>query len=138
METLTALGLYLKHHADTLGILIALVGILITLIVLLWTSRDYIAVKKTKNGKERFKTYHELVRDIVQAPPGQAMSLDRQIAIAYELRHFPEYYHLSRRILRGLRTLWAAQNADKRLITEIDFTLNYINKRVKPEGPDDV
>ena len=89
METLTSIGHFIKTHADTLGILITLVGLLVTLICLLWTARDYIAVKKTENGEERFTRYHDLVRDLVQAPSGQPMMLDRQIAGVFELRLFP-------------------------------------------------
>jgi hypothetical protein len=131
METLTVLSEFLKNHADTLGILITLIG-------LLWTAARYIDIKKKENEKERFRTYHELIRDLVQPPQGGTIFLDRQVAIIYELRHFPEYFPVSRRILRGLRSTWAPVATPNRLTVEIDFTLAYINRRAKSEGPSDV
>jgi hypothetical protein len=56
--------------------------------------------------------------------------LDRQIAAAFELRHFPRYYECTERILAGLLQAWGAQEAASRLINEIELTLKYVRKRL--------
>lgn len=54
--------------------------------------------------------------------------VDRQAAVAFELRHFPRYYEFIDRTLRGLKQKWTAHPEFKwpRLIDEIDLTLDYI------------
>jgi hypothetical protein len=55
------------------------------------------------------------------------MRIDRQAAVAFELRHFPLYYDFTERMLVGLQKEWAANPiVQPRLIEEIDLTLNHI------------
>lgn len=77
---------------------------------------------------KRFKIYHELVDDLVneQKQPDRKMKLDRQVAIIFELRNYPSYYPVSKRILVELREYWAHE---PRLIKEIDLTLEFITAR---------
>jgi hypothetical protein len=74
--------------------------------------------------------YHDWIRILVAPEPGEdAPYLHRQIAAAYELRHFPRYYDLTLRILRGLRESWSKNRSNKPLIEEIDLTISYIEKQ---------
>lgn len=52
--------------------------------------------------------------------------LDRQIATCFELRNFPEYFEITKRILTDLKTQWAQDPRNKRITTEIDYTIKYI------------
>jgi len=58
--------------------------------------------------------------------------LDRQLAVVFELRRFPEYFEPSLRILIGLREGWSESYgpADKRnrLLEEMDTTIEHIRK----------
>lgn len=59
------------------------------------------------------------------------MWIDRQAAVAFELRHFPRYYEFTEPTLVTLKKKWAGgpnfQRA--RLIEEIDLTLKHIQKK---------
>ena len=71
---------------------------------------------------KRFKIYHDLLKQLVdEAVP----KLDRQIAVIFELRHFPDYYEVSKRILKGLKVSWKDNH---RITNEIDITLDYMRK----------
>jgi hypothetical protein len=74
----------------------------------------------------RFGIYHELIKELVEPEsPDKPLKLDRQIAIIYELRNFPEYYEVSKRILKGLRENWEDKSV-QRAIQEIDISLEYM------------
>jgi len=65
----------------------------------------------------------------VERQYGSFMWLDRQAAVAFELRHFPLYYDFTERMLVGLKKGWAANpNVQPRLIEEIDLTLKHIQE----------
>ncbi len=81
---------------------------------------------------QRFTTYHDLLDQLVneQRYPDRHIKLDRQVAIIFELRNFPEYFEVSKRILKGLKEDWSEGN--KRAIEEINLTLDYMNSnRIK-------
>lgn len=73
---------------------------------------------------KRFKTYHELIDELVneQRQADRKIKLDRQIAIIYELRNFPRYFDVSIRILEGLKQDWD----NERILKEIELSLDYM------------
>lgn len=77
---------------------------------------------------KRFKTYHELINWLVneQIQPDRKIKLDRQIAVVYELRNFPSYFDVSKRILKGLQRQW--EKGDNRIIEEIQLTIAYMER----------
>lgn len=102
------------------GIIISLFGIIIPLY-------KFISEKNLKQKDLRFKTYHLLIKDLVEPDKetGKIM-LDRQIATCFELRNFPEYFELTKRILNDLNLQWDKDDRNKRIINEIKYTLKYI------------
>lgn len=102
------------------GIIISLFGIIIPLY-------KFISEKNLKQKDLRFKTYHLLIKDLVEPDKetGKIM-LDRQIATCFELRNFPEYFELTKRILNDLNLQWDKNDRNKRIINEIKYTLKYI------------
>ena len=52
--------------------------------------------------------------------------LDRQIATCFELRNFPEYFEITKRILSDLKVQWEQDSRNKRITVEIDHTIKYI------------
>jgi hypothetical protein len=76
---------------------------------------------------KRFHTYHELIDELVdeQRHPDKVIKLDKQITVVFELRNFPSYYSVTKRILTDLKSLWIGQ---PRIIKEIDLTLVFISK----------
>jgi len=75
---------------------------------------------------KRFQTYHKLIDELVneQLQADRKIKLDRQIAIVYELRNFPKYFDVSKRILEGLQDEWKETNP--RIIKEIELSLVYM------------
>lgn len=120
---------WIKTNADILGILVA---IAIVVIPAAWTFLRYLRLKNRELHFERFRIYHQIIRDLVQPDSsGESMYLDRQIAIVFELRNFPEYYGLTYRMLQGLKKQWGLGSPKRqRLIGEIDLTLKYIRKKL--------
>ncbi len=86
---------------------------------------QWVNIKKTEDKQRKFETYHKLIKDLVEPDKkGKEIKLDRQIAIIYELTNYKQYYSVSKRILQGLLISW---KDNKRLVDEINITLNYIN-----------
>ena len=122
---------WLNQNAQTLSIIVT---ILVALIPAIWSFIRFINLKSKELRHERFKIYHGLIRELVQPDtPGQPMSMDRQIAIVFELRNFKEYYELTLRMLEGLYETWADPRFI-RLTDEIRHTIEYIanNSKLQP------
>lgn len=76
---------------------------------------------------KRFNAYHTLIKELVDETQTQGglLKTDRQIAIIFELKSFPNYFPVSIRILKGLKEDWA--NGSKRVIKEIEISLEYMS-----------
>jgi hypothetical protein len=76
---------------------------------------------------KRFETYHKLIDELVDERSHSSgnLKLDRQVAIIFELRNFPRYFEVTQRILKALKVTW---KGNKRLVDELEYSLNYIEK----------
>ncbi len=117
MDKVISLVNFINTNIAAISLLAAIFGGIFTLVKF----REYIKDK-------RFNTYHSLLKDLVDGSnnPGGYLKLDRQIAIIFELRNFPEYFEVTERILTDLRNDHWKDN--HRLSKEIGFTLAHINK----------
>lgn len=108
---------------DLINTYSSVVTIILTIVAGFWAVLKFREYLKDK----RFKTYHELIDELVneQRQPDRAIKLDRQIAIIFELRNFPGYYPVTKRILADLKDLWGEQ---PRAIKEIELTLDFISR----------
>jgi hypothetical protein len=117
------------------GILGIVVAIFLAIIPAIWSFIRYLNLKNRQLQFERFKIYHQLIKDLVKPEAtGDSMILDRQIAIVFELRHFPDYFELTLRILQGLKRHWSTGTGHlqfKRLLDEMKRTIKFVQKRVK-------
>ena len=107
-------------------------GALVAAGTFVWSIIQFILTRKKDQQAREFETYHRLIRELVEPDPdSKKMWQDRQIAIIFELRHFPRYYEVTMRILGGLKEKWQSDPASKwpRLIGEVDLTVTYIQKR---------
>lgn len=120
MENLIKELLSLDSIVKVCGMIISLFGIIVPLYKVLME-------KSLKQRDLRFKTYHLLIKDLVQPDKeiGKIM-LDRQVATCFELRNFPEYFELTERILSDLKLQWKECKGIGRIIKEIELTLKYI------------
>ena len=128
------------------SIFLALFGIVIPIY-------RYLVDRGLQNQDIRFKTYHELIKKLVQAELAETNPIkinkdnttgkeeyqviggnrycimqDRQIAVIFELRNFPEYFEVTKRILQALKEEWKEDKCNSRIISEIEYTLAYIDK----------
>ncbi|MFA5804262.1 MAG: hypothetical protein WC879_06430 [Melioribacteraceae bacterium] len=106
-----------NHWLELLGIVVSYFGIVLPIF-------QYLTQKKQEERDKRFLNFHKLVKEFVQ-PDAETKStmLDRQIAVAYEFRNYPEYYDLLKRMLNDLLKQWGAG----RLGSEMELTLKYID-----------
>lgn len=127
---------------------IEIVSIILALFGLVVPIYRYLIDKVIQSRDLRFKTYHELIKTLVQPElvesnpittikrgdsetaeviQGNIYStmLDRQIAAIFELRNFPEYFAVTKRILTYYQNEWKKHS---RIVSEIMYTLTYINK----------
>ena len=108
-------------------LLIKLLGIFISFFGVIVPLYKFITEKNLSQRDLRFKTYHLLIKQLVEPEEGKdRIMLDRQIATCFELRNFPEYFEITKRILTDLKTQWAQDPRNKRITTEIDYTIKYI------------
>ena len=100
-----------------------------TAIVFLFSVFQFLSVRKRESREREFDKYHLLIERLVSPGEQGQIFLDRQIAVTFELRHFPRYYECTERILLGLKRSWAVEDSNQRLVDEIDLTLNYIERK---------
>jgi len=108
------------------GLSVGAVGAAIAFVVSLF---QFLSVRKRESREREFEKYHFLIQHLVSPDERGSLFLDRQIAIIFELRHFPRYYECSERILMGLKESWGGRVEFSRLLREMDLTLEYIRKR---------
>ncbi len=124
MQFLHSLWTWLDSHSGAFSLVV-------TLVTSLFLALKYLNQRAIEIRDRRFEIYHTLIQRLVEPAPGTVMKLDRQIAVVYELRNFPEYFDVTLRILRGLRDAWKSAAGAERLLSEIDLTLAYVETRTK-------
>jgi hypothetical protein len=90
---------------------------------------QFLSVRRRESQEREFEKYHALIQRLVAPDEAGVTHLDRQIAVVFELRHFPRYYECTQRILTGLKDTWSAQKSWSRLTDEIDLTLRDIQEK---------
>ena len=116
--------------AIQIAVIVALIGTILPLIALIFSSWRYVLDRRSQLQQKRFENYHSLVSDLVEGRNGQQVPrLDSQIAVVYELRNYREYREVSIRILEGVKTFWSDKPKTARLIEEIDYTLERLRKK---------
>jgi len=95
-----------------------------------WGAFQWIVQRRDERRRDRFITYHKLVKELVQGDgPDDAEPqtyLHRQIAIAYELRRFRGYWPVTVRLLRHFRN--TAAIGHPALAAEIDRAIAHIRR----------
>lgn len=109
------------------GVTATAVGTAIAFVVSVF---QFVAVRKAEAREREFNQYHRLIERLV-SPDERGLFLDRQVAVIFELRHFPRYYECTERILTDLQAHWHGLQGlgVTRLITESDLTLAHIRRR---------
>jgi hypothetical protein len=103
----------------------AFVAAVISLAVIAFQVKRYMAVRDADLRQREFENYHRLIRDL--ATGGQQIKLAAQTAIIFELRNYPKYAGVSHRILRALQEDWT-RDGMTRHSAEMDLTLAYLER----------
>jgi hypothetical protein len=107
----------------------AALGVLGAAFAFIWSAIQFIWLRRREQQTHEFEAFHHLIKNLVSPDDNtKSMWIDRQIAVVFELKHFPRYYEVTVRILRGLREKWITEVVNTRLIEEIDLTLDYIHR----------
>jgi hypothetical protein len=107
------------------------ITVLLTLIAGVYKFWQFVNIKKHEERQKRYETYHDLIKNLNQTDtPGENIKLYRQVAVIYELRNYPKYFDVSKRILQG----WI-DSADKKqkeefgkLYDEMKLSIGFMNK----------
>jgi hypothetical protein len=116
---------WISQNIPTLSALGASVAFIISV-------AQFLLVRKREQRVHEFESYHRLIKELVQPDPeSKSTWIDRQVAVVYELRHFPRYYPVSHRILKNLqRKFFSDPNFQwPYLLDEIGLTLSHIEKK---------
>ena len=87
----------------------------------------YISIKRSEERARRFASYHDLVDALNGNEKGDAPFIDRQIAVVYEMRNFPEYYPVTLRILQRSLLSWADKKNREGLLAAVTLSKAPIN-----------
>lgn len=112
----------------------SVIALLVTVGSIAFSARRYLHIRETELKKDRFTTYHRLVRTISAGSDEHGvMKLVSQLAFVYELRNFPEYGDLTQKLLTHLREEWTPGETEHRrakLHEAIDGTLANLQRRI--------
>lgn len=114
-------------NMNNIGTVATILAFVISIVVLAFSAYRYVTIRRDELKDKRYGKYHQLIRDISTGSDGAGrLKLASQRAYIYELRHFPEYRVLTRRVLASLIEEWGGDTDNKSNILrfEIQETLN--------------
>lgn len=126
---LQVIEIFYKEHEGLIQICVLSFSIIFGYITIVQPIISFIRTQRNANKDKRYEIYHELITTVAGGDGKAQLKLYRQVSSIYELRNFPEYYPVTKRILIGIKEESRVSEREdvKRLIAEIDLTLNYIN-----------
>lgn|GEM_PF-5837487 len=129
MEHLNIISSWNQINPIETGVVLAAIPIIVTLIVVSYSAVQYVIIRKTEMYQRRFENYYQLIDWLVVDREQGVIELDNKIACVYELRNYKSYKDVSIRILEGLREEWVKIPEDKRLIDELDLSINALRRK---------
>lgn len=93
--------------------------------VLAFSAFRYVSLRRDELKNQRYEKYHTLLLKISRGVDSQGLlKLVSQRAFIYELRHFPEYGDLTKRLLESLLSEWKEDpDRNAKLTLEIQDTM---------------
>ncbi|MDX9668051.1 hypothetical protein QMK50_24180 [Pseudomonas sp. P5_152] len=118
-----------------------IVGVIVTIAIGLIGLFHYLSIKRAEERGRQYDRYHKLLEDLNISPQGDAPFIDRQLAVVFEMRNFPEYFPVSLRILKRSLPRWKSlldgsrmtapmfKTAVNTLFDEAVLTIKYIERK---------
>ncbi len=119
---------WVRQNLNEIGVWVTVLTFLLSVAVLAFSALRYVTVQRDELRNLRYEQYHALLLKISRGTDGQGMlKLVSQRAFIYELRHFPEYRVLTKRLLESLLSEWKEDPAKSAKLTfEIQDTIKAI------------
>lgn len=120
---------------DTRTLVTTLIAILSGAVAAMWAAYKYFASRTADRRRSDFEAFHRIVGSLPQGG-SHPFSPEAALATIYELRNYPAYFDVTRRILE----MYSARMPDERefanMKREIKGTLDYIraNCRLNRKG----
>ena len=118
-----------------------MIGVFVTIAIGLIGLMHYLLIRRAEERGRQYDRYHKLLEDLNISPLGEAPFIDRQLAVVFEMRNFPEYFPVSLRILRRSLPRWKSlmrsstntapifNTAVNTLYDEAVLTIKYIERK---------
>jgi hypothetical protein len=116
---------WVLKNLNEIGVLVTVLAFILSVAVLAGSALRYVTVRRDELRNIRYEKYHELLLKVSRGADEQGLlKLVSQRAFIYELRHFPEYGALTKRLLESLLIEWKENTEkSKKLTFEIQDTI---------------
>ncbi len=98
---------WVRQNLSEIGVWVTVLTFLLSVAALAFSALRYVTVRRDELRNLRYEQYHALLLKISRGTDDQGLlKLVSQRAFIYELRHFPEYSALTKRLLESLLSEW--------------------------------
>lgn len=112
---------FVRQNLNEIGVAFTILAFLLSVAVLAFSAYRYVTVRRDELRNQRYEQYHTLLMKVSRGTDDQGlMKLVSQRAFIYELRHFPEYSALTKRLLESLLSDWK-KDPDKNAILSFEI-----------------
>lgn len=112
---------FVRQNLNEIGVAFTVLAFLLSIAVLAFSAYRYVTVRRDELRNQRYEQYHTLLTKVSRGTDDQGpMKLVSQRAFIYELRHFPEYGALTKRLLESLLSDWK-KDPDKNAILSFEI-----------------
>jgi len=112
---------FVRQNLNEIGVTVTVLAFLLSVGVLAFSAYRYVTVRRDELRNQRYEQYHTLLMKVSRGTDDQGpMKLVSQRAFIYELRHFPEYSALTKRLLESLLSDWK-KDPDKNAILSFEI-----------------
>ncbi len=116
------------------------IAVLVAVLVAASGFFHYLSTRRAEEKGKQYDRYHQLLQDLNTGEGGSKPFVDRQVAVVYELRNFPEYWPVTLRILENSLPRWRDLYQSSRLVLpafgstnnlylEASLTIGFIKRR---------
>jgi len=110
---------------DTNTIILTLIPVVSTVGAAVWTVYKYFSARSADRRRLDFEAFHKMVGSLPQGG-SHTISPEAMLATIYELRNYPAYFTITRRILEMYSTRMPSDGEFTAIKREIEETLEYI------------
>lgn len=120
---------WIRPGLNDIGVVFTVFAFVLSVMVLSFSAFRYVSVRRDELRNARYEKYHSLLLKISRGADSEgSLKLVSQRAFIYELRHFPEYGTLTKRLLESLLSEWNEDpKKSSKLALEIKDTIRSLN-----------